>query len=91
MVRGFGQLNIDTVPVAAENKRAVLFRRTFGHIRGIKRSNSELSEIFNTDVNFDAACPDIARSPVRLIGSTLVGLWEILENMAFGAEFDVES
>lgn len=26
-----------------------------------------------------------------LIGSTLVGLWENLENMAFGAQFYVES
>lgn len=38
-----------------------------------------------------AACPVRSGGAAGLIGSTLVGLWENLENMAFGAEFYVES
>lgn len=45
MVRGYKQLKIDTIAVAAEKNGPVLFRGTFGHTWTKKRSISELSEV----------------------------------------------
>lgn len=74
-----------------------MFRRPFGHIRKEKTKETLMSITLRVLQhrrkligNYDG-CNVRSGRAAGLIGSTLVGLWENLENMAFGAQFYVES
>lgn len=78
-------------------KRAVLFRRLFGHIRKEQTKEALIPITLRVLLhrcklirNY-AACPFLSRRAAGLIASRLVGLWENLENMTFGAQFYAES
>lgn len=90
VLRGFGKVKIDTVPGAVQ-KGSIQFTRKGKTKETLIAITLRVLQHRCKLVGNYAACPVLSGPSAGLIGSTLVGLWENLENMAFGAQFYVES
>lgn len=90
VLRGFGKVKIDTVPGAVQ-KGSLQFTRKGKTKETLIAITLRVLQHRSKLVGNHAACPVLSGPSAGLIGSTLVGLWENLENMAFGAQFYVES